>query len=259
MPVELHGQLNAAGATFAVVVSRFNDLITRRLLEGAIDTIVRHGGSEIPLATSALARTGKYSAVICLGAVIQGSTSHHEYINSQVAAGIMSATRETGIPVTFGVITCESMDQALDRYEGPVWASHHNCRTLVDWDRQISDRHLQRLIERDAVIGVAFDAVMLAPGWVRGVSQPEILSIESAADHVDHVVQLAGTTRHCAIGTDLDGGYGWEQTPRELRSIFDVHRLEAIFERRGYRSADIDGIFWGNWLRKLREALPVRR
>lgn len=152
-----------------------------------------------------------------------------------------------------------AMDQALDRYEGSVWASHHNCRTLVDWDRQISDRHLQRLIERDAVIGLAFDAVMLAPGWVRGVSQPEILSIEAAADHVDHVVQLAGTTRHCAIGTDLDGGYGWEQTPRELRSIFDVHRLEAIFERRGYRSVDIDGIFWGNWLRKLREALPVRR
>ncbi len=133
MPIELHGQLTASDASFAIVVSRFNDLITKRLLEGAIDTIVRHAGNadritiawvpgafEIPLAASKLAKSGKYSAVICLGAVIQGATTHHEYINSQVAAGIMSITRETGIPVTFGVITCESMDQALDRAGGKV-------------------------------------------------------------------------------------------------------------------------------------------
>jgi 6,7-dimethyl-8-ribityllumazine synthase len=78
------------------------------------------GSFEIPLAASKLARSGKYSAVICLGAVIQGATTHHEYINSQVAAGIMALTRETGIPVTFGVITCESMEQALDRAGGKV-------------------------------------------------------------------------------------------------------------------------------------------
>ena len=133
MPTELNGQLAAGDASFAIVVSRFNDLITKRLLEGAIETIVRHGGSadritiawvpgsfEIPLAASKLAKSGKYAAVICLGAVIQGSTTHHEYINSQVASGIMSLTRETGIPVTFGVITCESMDQALDRAGGKV-------------------------------------------------------------------------------------------------------------------------------------------
>ena len=111
MPTELSAQLVVGDASFAVVVSRFNDLITRRLLDGAVETIVRHGGDasritiawvpgsfEIPLAASRLAKSGKYSAVICLGAVIQGSTSHHEYINSQVAAGIMSATRESGIP-----------------------------------------------------------------------------------------------------------------------------------------------------------------
>ena len=133
MPTELHGQLTAADSSFAIVVSRFNDLITKRLLEGAIETVVRHGGTgdritiawvpgsfEIPLAASKFAKSGKYAAVICLGAVIQGSTTHHEYINSQVASGIMSITRETGIPVTFGVITCESMDQALDRAGGKV-------------------------------------------------------------------------------------------------------------------------------------------
>jgi 6,7-dimethyl-8-ribityllumazine synthase len=140
MPTELHGHLTASDASFAIVVSRFNDLVTKRLLEGAVDMIVRHGGSaekitiawvpgsfEIPLAAAKLAKSGKYSAVICLGAVIQGSTSHHEYINSQVAAGIMSITRESGIPVTFGVLTCESMDQALDRAGGKAGNKGHEA------------------------------------------------------------------------------------------------------------------------------------
>ena len=126
-------ELSAKDLSFAIVVSRFNDLITNRLVDGARDTIVRLGGSddaidiawvpgsfEIPVVASRLAASGKYSAVICLGAVIQGSTTHHEYINSQVASGIMNASLQTGIPVTFGVITCESMEQALDRAGGKV-------------------------------------------------------------------------------------------------------------------------------------------
>lgn len=133
MPKHLHGELVCPDAGFAIVVSRFNDLITSRLVDGACETISRHGGNkdridivtvpgsfEIPLAAQKLAASGRYAAVICVGAVIQGSTTHHEYINSQVAAGIMTVTRETGIPVTFGVITCESMDQALDRAGGKV-------------------------------------------------------------------------------------------------------------------------------------------
>ena len=133
MPRNIQGTLVCTKARFAIVVSRFNDLITTRLVDGAVSTIVRHGGDsdqidvvhvpgsfEIPLAAQTLAASGKYAAVICLGAVIQGSTSHHEYINSSVAAGIMNISRETGIPVTFGVITCESMEQALDRAGGKV-------------------------------------------------------------------------------------------------------------------------------------------
>ncbi len=127
------GEMTCPDGKFAIVVSRFNDLITSRLVDGAIDTIIRMGGSqdqvdvvsvpgsfEIPLTASSLAKSGKYVAVICVGAVIQGNTSHHEYINSQVAAGIMSASQATGIPITFGVITCESMEQALDRAGGKV-------------------------------------------------------------------------------------------------------------------------------------------
>ncbi len=133
MPNSIQGQLVCPDAAFAIVVSRFNDLITSRLVDGACDTISRHGGNtdrvdvvyvpgsfEIPIAAQKLATSGKYAAVICVGAVIQGSTTHHEYINSQVAAGIMSISRESGVPVTFGVITCESMEQALDRAGGKV-------------------------------------------------------------------------------------------------------------------------------------------
>ncbi len=128
---EIEGNLLAGDEKFAIVVSRFNDLITRRLLEGALDTLRRHGVSdenltvvwvpgsfEIPLVADRLAKSGEYKAVCCLGAVIQGETSHHEYINQQVAHGIMEAGLTSGIPVVFGVLTCESMQQALDRAGG---------------------------------------------------------------------------------------------------------------------------------------------
>jgi len=134
MTNQISGQ-HIAGAddSFAIVASRFNELVTKRLVEGAVDCLVRHGvdesavtvvwvpGSfEIPLAASELVASEKYSAVICLGAVIQGQTTHHEYINSQVAAGIMNLSLQHHRPVTFGVITCESMEQALDRAGGKV-------------------------------------------------------------------------------------------------------------------------------------------
>lgn len=133
MTNKIIGEMTCPDGKFAIVVSRFNDLITDRLVEGSIDTIVRMGGSEdqvdvvsvpgsfeIPLAAQSLAKSGNYLAVICVGAVIQGNTSHHEYINSQVASGIMNASQSTGVPITFGVITCESMEQALDRAGGKV-------------------------------------------------------------------------------------------------------------------------------------------
>ncbi|RLS53533.1 MAG: 6,7-dimethyl-8-ribityllumazine synthase [Planctomycetota bacterium] len=121
------------GDSFAIVVSRFNDLVTGRLLEGAISTLKRHGASvdrvtavwvpgafELPLVAGRLAATKKYAAVIALGAVIQGNTTHHEYINHATAQGLMRAGQDTGVPVLFGVLTCESMEQALDRAGGKV-------------------------------------------------------------------------------------------------------------------------------------------
>ncbi len=127
----IEGRLLTGDDRYAIVVSRFNELITARLLDGAIDTLCRHGSDranitvvhvpgsfEIPLVADRLAHSGKFHAVICLGAVIQGETTHHEYINHQVAAGVMQAGQDSQIPVSFGVLTCPTMEHALDRAGG---------------------------------------------------------------------------------------------------------------------------------------------
>jgi len=131
MSTEIEGELILNGDPIAIVAARFNHLITGRLLEGAVNTLLRHGAAddkltivhvpgsfEIPLVADRLAKSGKYAAVICLGAVIQGQTTHHDYINHQVAAGLREASLQSGVPVTFGVLTCQTMEQAIDRAGG---------------------------------------------------------------------------------------------------------------------------------------------
>ncbi len=125
---EIKGQLEAGKAKYAIVVSRFNEFITSKLLSGAIDSLQRHGAAdeqitvvwvpgsvEIPLAAKKLASSGKYSAVICLGAVICGQTGHFEYVCQQVSRGIGQINYDTGIPAIFGVLTCETIEQAIER------------------------------------------------------------------------------------------------------------------------------------------------
>jgi len=122
------GKLVAKGMKFGVVVSRFNEFITSRLLDGALDALYRHdaeekavdvawvpGSFEIPYAAKKMASGGKYDAVICLGAVIRGETPHFDYISSQAAKGIAQASLETGVPIIFGVITADNLEQAIDR------------------------------------------------------------------------------------------------------------------------------------------------
>lgn len=151
----------------------------------------------------------------------------------------------------------QSFWTAMDVYDGPMLASHHNLRHLVPGDRQLTDEQVKELIKRGAVIGSAFDAWMMYPGWVRGKTQPEVVGLEAIVDHVDRICQFAGNAKHVALGTDLDGGYGTEQTPRDLNTITDVHKLEDVMARRGYSAADIDGYFFGNWLRFFGSALPA--
>ena len=124
----IEGTLSAAGRRFGIVASRFNDFIVRRLLDGALDAIGRHGGDpssvdvvwvpgsyEIPVAAKQLALSGRYDAVVCLGAVIRGATAHFDYVANGVASGISSVALETNLPVIFGVITTESIEQAIER------------------------------------------------------------------------------------------------------------------------------------------------
>lgn len=150
----------------------------------------------------------------------------------------------------------QSMEQAMDLYDGPLLASHHNCRSLVPGGRQLTDEQIRRLIDRGAVIGAALDAWMLYPNWVRGQTQPEVVGLDAVADHVDHVCQLSGNARHAGIGSDLDGGFGFEQTPRDLNTIADLQKLAGILLSRGYSETDVDGIFHENWLRFFRQSLP---
>ncbi len=146
--------------------------------------------------------------------------------------------------------------QALRLYKGPIWASHHNCRTLVDHQRQLADDQLNALIERGAVIGGALDAWMLSPNWIRGESNPRArgVQLESLVDHFDHICQLAGNSLHVAIGSDLDGMFGTEQCPYDLETIADLRKFDRILQKRGYSESDIANILHGNWLRFIRQA-----
>jgi len=147
---------------------------------------------------------------------------------------------------------------ALDLFAGPVWASHTNCRALVDHNRQFSDDMIRALVARGAVIGGALDAWMMVPGWVRGRSTPEETGcrLEVLIDHLDHVCQIAGNADHVGIGSDLDGGYGREQCPADLTTIADLGRVERLLAARGYPPADVAKVMHGNWLRFLHAAWP---
>lgn len=150
----------------------------------------------------------------------------------------------------------QSFWEALDNYDGPLIASHHNCRALVPGDRQLTDEQIKAVIERGGVIGAAFDNWMLTPGWKKYETPRETVTLENVADHIDHVCQLAGNAKHSGLGTDLDGGFGKEQSPSDLETIADVQKLADILQRRGYSADDIEGIFHGNFVDFFQRHLP---
>lgn len=128
MPRFIEGKLDATGLKFGIIVSRFNSFIAERLLEGSIDALVRNGADagtidiarvpgafEIPLAAKKMAQTGNYDAIICLGAVIRGSTPHFDYVAAEVSKGVAHVSLETGVPVAFGVLTTDTIEQAVER------------------------------------------------------------------------------------------------------------------------------------------------
>jgi membrane dipeptidase len=154
-------------------------------------------------------------------------------------------------------LTDECFWEALKIYSGPIWASHHNCRALTPDQRQLADDQIRALVERDAVIGVALDGWMLIPNWVRGQTTPESrgLRLEKAMEHIDHVCQLAGNSRHIGLGSDLDGGFGREQAPCDVETIADLRHLPELIRTRGGSEEDVLNFAHENFLRVLRRAM----
>ena len=150
----------------------------------------------------------------------------------------------------------DSFWEAMDHFHGHVWASHNNVRALVNHNRQFSDEQIKELIKRGAVIGGVMDAWMMVPEWIKKVSTPLSMDcgLEKLIDHMDHICQLAGNALHIAIGSDLDGAFGKEQSPYDIETIADLQKLPDLLAKRGYTPEDINNVLHGNWLRFLRKA-----
>lgn len=153
----------------------------------------------------------------------------------------------------------ESFWDALDKYHGPVWASHNNCRVFVPHNRQFSNEQITELADRDAIIGVALDAWMMVPGWIRGKSDPKTMgvSLKLMIKNIDHICQLTGNSLHAGIGSDLDGAFGIEQCPYDLDNISDLQKLPDKLIEIGYSDSDIQNIMSNNWIRFLKKNLPA--
>jgi membrane dipeptidase len=167
---------------------------------------------------------------------------------------LLQAMDQVGMILDLTHLADQAFWEALDAFQGPVLASHNNCRALVPGNRQFTDQQLNAIVERNGVIGVALDAWMLYPGWIRGETSNTVVSLQAVADHIDHICQLAGNANHAGIGSDLDGGYGTEQCPHDLDTIADLQKIPDLMRKKGYSEADIQGIMHGNWIRFFREA-----
>ena len=172
------------------------------------------------------------------------------------ARDLLAALKAARILVDVTHLTDQGLWELLEAYDGPLIASHHNCRALVPGQRQLDDDMIKALVQRDAVIGTSFDLWMLDPKYVRGSgSAGRKVGLEAVADQIDRVCQIAGSSRHAAIGSDLDGGYGVEQSPLGLETIADMPKVSDLLAARGYSTDALDDVFSRNWMRALGRVL----
>lgn len=171
------------------------------------------------------------------------------------AIDLLKYCEELGITIDMTHLSDVAFWQVAKRFQGRIHASHQNARAICNWQRQFSDDQIRLILERDGVLGVSLDVIMLQDGFVRGKTKPTA-TLDRAVDQIDHICQMSGSIRHVGIGSDLDGGYGNEQTPADLNKYRDLQSLTAIMQRRGYSRADIEAFFHGNWLRFFGEVLP---
>jgi len=174
---------------------------------------------------------------------------------TELGGPLLAEMERLGVLLDLVHLTDQGFWQVLGQYDGPVMASHANVRTLVPHQRQMSDQQLQAVIERDGVIGATSACCwQLQPGWTFGRDTNENVSLNTIVDHLDYVCQLAGDSEHAGVASDLDGGYGRDQSPRDLETIADLQKLGGLLAGRGYTEADVANIMYGNWLRLLRRS-----
>ena len=144
----------------------------------------------------------------------------------------------------------DSFWEAMEIFKGSIWASHQNSRSLVNHNRQFTDEQFREIIRRGAVIGLPLDAWMMVPNWVRGVSNPKDMKVDLNVmiDHLVHICSLAGNVDHVGIGTDLDGGFGTEQSPSDISTIADLQKIPELLLKRGFSDPDITKICHQNWI-----------
>lgn len=188
----------------------------------------------------------------CGGTFEKGGFTREGFELVEVMAGL-------GYTLDLSHMTEQSTLEALDRYDGTVIASHANARRLVrgaTGERHLTDETIRRLIERDGVMGVIPFNRFLIREWKPGDPRQDV-RLEHLAAHIDHICQLAGDSRHAAIGTDFDGGFGWPEVPYEIDTIADLQKLEGLLLQRGYQQDEVQLIFNGNWQRILERSLPA--
>lgn len=171
---------------------------------------------------------------------------------------LLDAMADNGFALDISHMDEEAALQALDIYEGVVMATHANAKALlkgIESNRHLSDLVIRRLIERDGVVGVIPFNAFLKAGWKEGDPREEVSLLDVVAQ-IDYICQLAGDPFHTGIGSDFDGGFGWQSVPAEINTIADLQKLAPLLGERGYSDEDIANIFSQNWLRCCERFLP---
>ena len=173
---------------------------------------------------------------------------------------LLSTMADLGFSLDLSHMDEPAVLEALDSYPGQLVATHANCLALMpehEYNRLLSDRVIHGILERDGIIGVVPFNTFLKDGWLIGKSDRDEVSLEKLVDHIDHICQLAGDARHVGIGTDFDGGFGWQSTPKEIDTIANLQKLAPLLLARGYSEGDAAAILGENWINQLHRSLPA--
>jgi len=169
---------------------------------------------------------------------------------------LMGEMKRAGLILDVSHLAEASFFEALELFDGPVLASHSNCRTYVPTDRQLSDEMIRALVKRDAVIGVVLYSRFLRSDWRKGESAKSEVTLVDVVRHMNHLRTLAGDTLHVGIGSDFDGGFGSESIPAELDTVADLPKIGQALTNEHLSDEDVRNILGNNWLRFLRKTLP---